>query len=302
MRMAYERSLEIVRLAHERAEAAVERAARMREALRRARSYVAESGAPSGAKTETLLQFAAEENARVIEEKERFIAVVSHELRQPLNAALAAAQLIEMDPSGEPAERAGAVIRRQLRIMAALLEDFAEMSRLRLRPSDLRLETVDLADVVSAAAESVESRVAETGLALRLRIPGGLFVEGDRARLYQLFANLLSNAVRYTTPPGRIEATAATNNGQAVVTVSDTGQGIAAEHLPHIFEPFARGGERGGEGLGIGLALVRSIAERHGGSAEAASDGLGHGSAFTIRLPLATAKVPLPQSNRDSRG
>ena len=290
LRNTIEYSRDVVRRAHERAEQALERAARIREALRRSKAASAE---PGNRKAETLMQLAAEESARSVREKERFIAVLSHELRQPLNAALAAAQVAQITSSAAESERARAIIHRQLQQMAVLLDDLTELSRLTLRHSDLRLEPVDLADVMRAAAESVAARAEEKSVVIDLSAPPDCRVVGDRVRLYQVFANLLANAVRYTPASGRVDVAWECSEHAVAAVVRDTGQGIEPEYLPHIFEPLARGGERGGEGLGLGLALVRSIVELHGGTVKAESPGAGRGSSFTVVLPRKiTSKSP----------
>ena len=168
LKSTFEHSREVVRRAHQRAESAIERAQRMREGLRRVRAAVPEGA--DGRKL-SLLELAVEESARSLREKEHFIAVLAHELRQPLNAALAAARVASVSASPEVIHRARAVIERQLLQLAILLEDLSEVSRLTLRQGDLRREPVSIRDVLSAAAESVQVRAADKGVTLNVTRP-----------------------------------------------------------------------------------------------------------------------------------
>ena len=213
---------------------------------------------------------------------DRFWAVVSHELRQPLNAAIVAAQLLEL----ERQPRAMEVLRRQLLQMKQLLDSLTDMSRISMKNVDLDLRPVNLRQILERAVETLDSARRDKDLTLVVRDwPSELFVSGDELRLRQVFGNLLSNAIRYTPRGGRIEVLARTDAQAISVDIRDTGKGVAAHELLKIFEPFSRGADSGGEGLGIGLALVRGLVELHGGSVGVTSDGPGRGSCFTITLP-----------------
>ncbi len=195
LRETYQQSREIVRQAHRRAEAAARRAQQMREAVEAQRT----------ANKSVSLELAIQESERSARETERFIAVVSHELRQPLNAVLAAFQLFETNATAETSERARQVMHRQLMQMSRLLDDLLDMSRLGMHRLELKMADVDLRAPLEAAIETVAGRAAEMGQSLNIALPPNpLVVHGDAARLQQVFGNLLSNAVRYTPHGGTI--------------------------------------------------------------------------------------------------
>lgn len=291
LRETYERSRDVVRMAHERAESAAARAAQMREMLGHNRN---ERGTGPGAerKTVSLLQLAAEESARSIQEKDRFLAVVVHELRQPLNAALAALSVLEVPAASA---RAREIIQRQLHHMSRLIEDLLDTSRLTLNAMDLRMECVELRGVVQNVSETIEAQARERGLTVEMEPPpASTCVRGDDARLRQVFSNLLSNAIRYTPSGGVVRLDCAANGERVKVSVEDTGRGIPPEDVTRIFEPFARGIDPNVEGFGIGLFLVRGIVELHGGTVRAASPGVGLGSRFTVELPACPCERSSP--------
>ena len=272
------RSRELVMRSHERAQQAVDRAERIRDALRSDREELQEAR-----RRVRLLQLAVQESTRSVRDKDRFLASVSHELRQPLNAALAALRMVEV--GGPAAATAHTILRRQLLQLMRLVDDLLDMSRLSLDVMDMRLGHVDLAEVLDDAVATIEPELAPHQLTLlRNQFEPGTCVWGDNSRLRQVFSNLLGNAVRYTPPGGQITLTAAIEGTHVSVTVTDTGEGISEADLRRIFDPFTRGGP-GHEGLGIGLALVRGIVELHHGSTEASSPGPGGGSTFKVTLP-----------------
>lgn len=283
---SYRRSQETVRLAHARAEEAAARARQTREAIRRRRT-----AHPPAA----VAQLAAAEAARAARENERFIAVVSHELRQPLNAALAAFSMLEANAGADTSAKASRVIGRQLVQMSRLLDDLLDMSRLSVDQLRLRRAPFDLRSAVEAALETVGRRAEERKQTVRVELPvDRVEVDGDTSRLEQVFANLLSNAVRYTPRGGEIRLTVAVEADRAVVRVTDTGQGIEAGDLPRVFDPFVRGASGSVDGLGIGLTLVRGIVHLHGGVVRAASDGPGLGATFTVELPVVRSTMTDP--------
>lgn len=215
---------------------------------------------------------------------DRYSAIISHELRQPLNAALAAEQLLEL---GCESPRAMTVLRRQLLQMGQLLDSLMDMSRVSMKNVDLDRRPVNLREIVERAAETLESARRDKDLTLDVRDwPSELYVSGDELRLRQVFGNVLSNAIRYTPVGGRIEVVARADAHLVSIDVRDSGKGIPGHEMLKIFEPFSRGANSGTEGLGIGLALVRGLVELHGGSVGVTSDGPGRGSCFTITLPL----------------
>jgi signal transduction histidine kinase len=269
--------------AHERAQQAVDRAARIRQALRLDREE------PTAEHHEVrrrvrLMQLLIAEGGRSLREKDKFLATVSHELRQPLNAALAALRITEI---GGDTEAARAILRRQLLQMTRLVDDLLDMSRMSLDVMDLRLGHVDLGVVLGDAVATIEPDLTVRGLTLvQQNLPCKVCVWGDESRLRQVFSNLLANSVRYTPPAGQITLSASVEHRHVVVAITDTGEGIKESDLANIFDPFTRGGRSDGEGFGIGLALVRGIVELHRGTTQASSDGPGQGSTFTVRLPL----------------
>ena len=275
---------EISRRAHDRAKAAADRALRLHDHLQTART-----GRPvrdTAEKTVAMFQVAVEESARSLYERDRFLAVVSHELRQPLGAAQAALQVLEVSSTDAQATRARGILRRQLAQMSRLVEDLLEISRYALQSSELTLTTLDFRLILEAALEATAASVAAKGLTLDIVLPAQpVWLEGDRVRLLQVFTNLVVNAVRYTPAGGHIAVTVQPHADLIVTEVADTGSGIEAADLEMVFEPFTRGHRDGQDGFGIGLALVRGIVERHGGSVAVVSDGVDRGSRFTVVLP-----------------
>jgi signal transduction histidine kinase len=223
--------------------------------------------------------------------KDEFLAVLCHELRSPL-ASIHNAIVILRGRAGEDVAlqlRMHALIERQVCQMtqlAAGLLDVTRISRGRLR---LKRERVDLCVVVRAAIETVEADCNQRDHRVAASWPDApVWLHADASRLEQLFVNLLANASKYTDDGGDLALSVQTSEGDAVVCIRDSGIGIAPDVLPYIFDLFVQADEaaaRSRSGLGIGLALVRMLAELHGGSVMAASAGLGHGSEFTVRLP-----------------
>ena len=221
--------------------------------------------------------------------KDEFLAMLGHELRNPLSPILTALHLLRQRGSGWGREHE--IIARQVAHLVRLVDDLLDVSRLTRAKIRLHPERVELAGVVSRAVEMASPLLEERGHRLALDVPAGLVVLADPVRLAQVFGNLLTNAARYTPPGGHVSVTARAEPGGVVVEVTDDGQGIAPELLPRVFELFVqgpRGPDRAQGGLGIGLALVRSLVTLHGGSVEARSGGPGRGSTFCVRLPVAS--------------
>jgi len=223
--------------------------------------------------------------------KDEFIATVSHELRTPLNAIFGWVSLLRtgtLDPSRHG--HALDVIERNTRAQAQLVEDLLDMSRVIQGNVRLGMEPLDLAVVVDAAIESLKPTADARQIAIASSAPHGVaFVSGDQGRMQQVVWNLLSNALKFTPPGGRIEARVTAADGDAMVRISDTGEGITAAFLPHVFDRFRQENAavtRTHSGLGLGLSLVRHLVELHGGTIQAHSDGKGRGATFTVRLPL----------------
>jgi PAS domain S-box-containing protein len=227
--------------------------------------------------------------------KDEFLAMLAHELRNPLAPISTAAELLRRSLSdASRVERASAIISRQVSHMTDLVNDLLDVSRVTRGLIKLNVERVDMNDAIREAVEQVRPLIDAREHALNLELsPGPLYVRGDRTRLIQVVSNLLNNAAKYTRPGGSIEVDAWAHDGKVGVAVRDTGEGIAAGLLPHIFELFTqaeRNPDRSQGGLGIGLALVRRLVTLHDGQISADSDGPGRGSTFTLTLP----RVPGP--------
>jgi PAS domain S-box-containing protein len=224
--------------------------------------------------------------------KDEFLAVLGHELRNPLAPIRTALDLMRLrQPDALVRERE--TLERQVQHLVRLVDDLLDVSRITRGRIELSRAPVEVAAVVAHAIEMASPLLERRGHRLSCDVAArGLVVEGDEDRLAQIVANLLTNAARYTDPGGSIEIRAEVRDAQLAISVRDSGIGIAPDVLPRIFELFVQGERRidhAEGGLGIGLAIARSLAEAHGGRVEAASDGLGKGSVFTLCLPRATA-------------
>jgi len=221
--------------------------------------------------------------------KDEFMAMLSHELRNPLAAIVSALELLEIDaPETGSYERQ--VISRQVRHVTRLIEDLLDISRVAEGKVSLRRERLPLDVLVRRAVELTEPLLQQRQHRLELEVAPHLEVDGDVDRLAQVLANLLTNAAKYTPPHGQIAVRATSDESYVVIAVSDNGEGITAELLPRVFDLFTQSnqtldGSRGG--LGLGLTIVRSLVGLHGGTVTAASEGRGRGSIFTVRLPRA---------------
>lgn len=220
---------------------------------------------------------------------EESLAILGHELLSPLAAITSALEVACMDATAfRPT-----VAQRQVRHMARLIEDILDVSGLQRGGITMRMQAIDLREVVLRALDLTVSAIEEKGQVLDVMIPPGesLLVEGDPDRLVQVLSNLLGNASRYTGPGGSIGLRLSMDPPHAVLSVSDTGRGIPPEDRGRIFDPFTRGTDReraSDRGLGIGLTLVRAIVELHHGQVTVSSEGRGRGTEFTVRLPLST--------------
>ncbi|HEY7541304.1 MAG TPA: ATP-binding protein [Methylomirabilota bacterium] len=261
------------------------------------------------------------DNARLLDEEQRaraaaeaasrakdeFLAVLSHELRTPLNAVYGWAHILRSgELRGEAVTRALDVIMRNANAQVQLIDDMLDVSRIVTGKMRLDVRAVDLKTVVEAAIDAV--RPAADAKELRLQVvldPQAFGITGDPDRLQQVVWNLLMNAVKFTGRGGRIQVHLRRQNSHVEISVSDTGQGIAADVLPHVFERFQQGDStstRRHTGLGLGLALVRHLVELHGGTVNATSPGEGHGATFTITLPIAIAHTDEPPQPRPGPG
>jgi PAS domain S-box-containing protein len=224
--------------------------------------------------------------------KDHFLAVLGHELRNPLAPIVTALDLMAFRGGGFERERD--VIRRQTAHMTRLVDDLLDVSRIARGKIELEREPVDVADAVAKGVELASPLLEQREHQLQVDVPRGMIVDGDPVRLAQVFTNLIANAAKYTPPRGRIAVTAEKRAGTLAITVADNGPGIAPELVPRVFEPFVQGAralERAQGGLGLGLALVRSLTALHGGEVTLDTDATG--TRFTVALPrakLATAE------------
>ena len=276
-----------------------------RQALVREREARAEAEKLAG---ESARLYEAAQEARANAEaanraKDDFLSVLSHELRTPLTPILAwTRQLIrgKVAPAGVP--RALESIERNVKAQARLVEDLLDVSRIVSGKLHVDRRPIELPDVIQGAVDSIRPAADAKQLTLELLVdPGAGMVLGDPLRLQQVVSNLLSNAVKFTPAGGRIELRLASGGPHVELTVTDTGQGIAPEFMPDLFQRFRQAdssARRAHGGLGIGLAIVRTLVELHGGSVQAASRGQGQGATFTVRLPVFEGQPDLGAGQR----
>jgi signal transduction histidine kinase/CheY-like chemotaxis protein len=252
--------------------------------------------------------YAAERKAREAAEanqhrKDEFLAMLGHELRNPLAPILTAIELMNLRGGNAFAEER-TIICRQVQHVVRLVDDLLDVSRITNGKIQLQKERIEVAEVIVEAVEMASPLLEERFQNLTLSAPArGVPVIADRGRLAQAIANLLTNAAKYTEPRGRISLSAAVEGAEVLVRVRDSGIGIAPDILPNIFDLFVQGKsalDRAQGGLGIGLTVVRSLVHLHGGTVLAHSAGLGHGSEFVIRLPLGPDQDPEPRSGAAS--
>jgi nitrogen-specific signal transduction histidine kinase/ActR/RegA family two-component response regulator len=236
--------------------------------------------------------------------KDAFLAMLGHELRNPLAPIVTSMELLRRKGLARTPEHE--VISRQLRHVVRLVDDLLDVARITRGQMSLRREPLELCSVVARAVEATAPLIEQRRHALEVDVPSsGLWVLADADRLTQVVANLLTNAARYTPPGGHLQLRARESDGNITLVVEDDGRGLPPDLIPRLFEPFVQGPrtlERSEGGLGLGLSLVRSFVEAHGGRVEARSDGPGRGSTFTVWLPAhAQAEVPpLPSARRES--
>ncbi|MBE7368901.1 PAS domain-containing hybrid sensor histidine kinase/response regulator [Ramlibacter pallidus] len=247
--------------------------------------------------------------------KDDFLAMLAHELRNPLAPISTAAHLLKA-ASSDPAkvQRSADIIERQVRHMTELVDDLLDVSRVTRGLVELDRQPVEMKTVLAHAIEQVRPLVEARGHELTTRMPAGdVHVLGDRPRLVQVVSNLLNNAAKYTPPNGALSVAMAVGE-DVEIRVADNGMGIEPDLLPHVFDLFTQGArtpDRAQGGLGLGLALVKSLVELHGGRVVAESAGSGQGAAFTVTLPLlkkgdlqaqaATPAIPLPRATHQLR-
>jgi signal transduction histidine kinase len=232
--------------------------------------------------------------ARLLEQDQRkneFLATLAHELRNPLSAMRNGLQLLRL-ADDDPAMRlhARSILNRQVEQMVRLVDDLLDASRINSNRFELRTEWVELATVIKSAVETSRPSIEAARHELSVSLPSQpVLLDADPLRLAQALSNLLNNAAKYTEAGGSISLTAEQEGSEVTIRVRDTGIGIPAETLPHLFKMFvqaSRSMARSQGGLGIGLSVVKGLVELHGGTVEACSDGPGTGSEFVVRLPV----------------
>jgi len=228
--------------------------------------------------------------------KDEFLAVLGHELRNPLHAIRGAVDLLGVFGLSDPdSDETRSIIDTQVNHMGRLIDDLLDVSRITLDKLELRKEELDLTDALQDALNATRSAMVTRSLHLETVMPGEkLILHGDRVRLTQVFANLLGNAAKYTQERGKVWINVSRNAGKAIISVRDNGIGLSEESLNHLFDLFYQAQpplESIASGLGIGLTLARRLIELHGGNIEARSAGLGKGSEFVVSLPLANHKM-----------
>jgi two-component system, chemotaxis family, sensor kinase Cph1 len=241
--------------------------------------------------------------------KDQFLATLAHELRNPLGPLSNGIHILKKIADAAPTDRRRELLdmmERQADQLVRIVDDLLDISRISLGKIELRKERTDIATILRNALETCQLLMERKGHRVTLHVPSeALAMDGDRMRLGQVFVNLINNAAKFTAPGGRIEIEAEREGDVAVVRVRDNGAGLAPEDLPQVFRLFAQVSERAfspESGLGIGLALARSLIELHGGRIEAQSEGLGRGSEFSVRLPLDRSAGRAPASDIAERG
>ena len=232
--------------------------------------------------------------------KDEFLAVLAHELRNPLAPIMNSLTLLNLaSDDAETCTQARATMERQLRQLIRLTDDLFEVSRISRGKIELRKQPIDLRSVVQQAVEAARPLCERRNQSLSVAVPEhSVELTADPARLAQVVGNLLNNAMKFTPPRGTVSLTLAADKGHAEIRVRDNGIGIAREQIGRIFEMFAQAGpplDKSDAGLGIGLTLVQNLVAMHGGTVQAISEGIGRGSEFIVRLPTAAATVAAPQ-------
>jgi two-component system CheB/CheR fusion protein len=241
---------------------------------------------------------AAEREARAEAEKanrlkDEFLAMLSHELRNPLNVVIGYAEILRR--GGETQKpgfvvKAAETIRRNALAQAQLVSDLLDLSRLQMGKLSLNRQPVSLSTIISDAIETVRAEATAKSITLEVNLdPDVVVVEGDPIRLGQIAWNLLNNAIKFTPAKGTVKVSLVQETGNARFTIADSGQGISPEFLPHVFEMFRQADQSSARrqgGMGIGLALVKQLAQLHGGRVAAESEGIGQGASFSVWIPL----------------
>jgi CheY-like chemotaxis protein len=247
------------------------------------------------------LRVRADELVEINRHKDEFMATLAHELRNPLAPIRNAVQYLGMEGLTNRDVKAGRdVISRQVAVMARLIDDLLDLSRISRNQLEIRKQRIELATVIEHAVEASQPLIEQCGHQLTVSLPSQpIYLDADAIRLAQVFSNLLNNAAKYTRAGGHIWLTASEEGSDAVIRVRDNGIGISSDMLARVFEMFTqvdRSLERSQGGLGIGLTLVRRLIDVHDGTIDAHSEGDGQGSEFTIRLPFMPSPLETPKT------
>jgi len=304
---AVARVLQQVRTERELAESR----ARAREAVRRQKELEAEAAERQRLVRE--LQSEVEQRKRYEEalreadrRKDDFLAVLGHELRNPLAPIRTGLEVLRLGPVSPAFNETWAMMERQVHVLARLVDDLLDVSRITRGKIELRKAPAELRAITTRAVETARPLIDARRHTLTVDLPDEpLALDGDAVRLAQVLGNLLNNAAKYTEPGGKIWLTARREGGEIVVRVRDTGVGLAPDMAPRIFEPFTQADHPPAlsqGGLGIGLTLAKRLVELHGGRIEVHSDGPGQGSEFVVRLPAGAAAPARPTPERTAEG
>lgn len=254
------------------------------EALREANGHLVLANLRSESLAEQMNQL-YEEARNAIQAKDDFFSVLSHELRTPLTSISGWAALLLHSPDAQTISEAARSIASSAAVQAKLIDDLLDVSRIMTNKFAINEAEIDLRDVIEDSVSGMRPIAAAKEISLRKQVGQSVVVSGDAARLRQVLTNLLANAIKFTPPGGLISVCLTLDGPFAAIEVSDTGEGISAAFLPHVFERRSQATERRFAGLGLGLAIVKHIIELHRGSVEVKSEGEGKGATFTVRLP-----------------
>ena len=236
-----------------------------------------------------------DEAQRAIQAQDDFFAVISHELRSPLTSIIGWAALLQRNPDPKTITEAARSIANSASVQAKLIDDLLDVSRIMTGKFAINEALLDVRTVIEETTSGMRPAAEAKGVALRTIAEEPVIIAGDAARMSQVVANLLSNAIKFTPAGGLIETRLTREGSFAVLEVSDTGEGIAADFLPYVFDRRSQATNRRFSGLGLGLAIVKHIVDLHHGSVQAASNGPGKGATFTIRIPCAVQTTDVVQ-------
>ena len=254
------------------------------EALREANGNLVKANLRSQSLAEQMNEL-YEEARNAVEAKDEFFAAISHELRSPLTSITGWAALLLESPDATTISEAARSIASSAALQAHLIDDLLDVSRIMTNKFEINEARVDLRDVIEDSVSGIRLVALANDISLRKEAEDSIFIEGDAARLRQVFTNLMTNAIKFTPAGGLIRTRLWREDSFAVISVCDTGEGIPADFLPHVFERRSQATERRFSGLGLGLAIVKHIVELHRGTVEVESAGEGKGATFTVRIP-----------------